>query len=158
METPSRPITPPRIFTIYAVQYYRGRLPWHWAIALLWDVNKEKGITSVLAYDVIGSIDNYRYNGGCYPCDLEASQTYRGVVAIGSLPERDVDRFNEALRTIEIKQHMEDWDCQKWVLTAIRRLQANGWVPAHVAESWLREQLETVYPRYQKKGDECGPK
>jgi len=157
MEPTSRPITPPRNFTIYAVQYYRGKLPWHWALALFWDYDREKNRTSVLAYDVVGSMDNYRYNGGCFPCTLEASQTYRGIVEIGNLPESDIDRFNEALHDIEVKRHMEDWDCQKWVLTGIRRLQANGWVPSHVTETWLRERLEFVYPSYQKNSDECGP-
>jgi hypothetical protein len=153
-----RPITPPnRIFPIYVAQYYLGRCPWHWSLALLWHYDEKNRETTVITYEIVGTPDTYHYKGDWDTVVLEHSSKYRGFIEIGSVPEKDLEQFKHSLSTIEIKLHQEDWNCQNWVLTGIRRLQVAGWASTDVTESWLREKLENVYLLHQKDEDQCGP-
>ena len=155
----NRAPTPPMLFPIWVVQYYRGELPWHWAIVLGYSYDERLGCTTGLAYHAIGNTDTFRYNGGLEPIELERSADYRGYVQIGTLHENDMDRFNKLMEMVPVHRNQEGWNCQNWVMSAIRKLQNEGWVEEDVTARWVCDELEDVYHReYQVKGDVTGPK
>jgi hypothetical protein len=155
----NRETTPPMLFPIWVVQYYRGDLPWHWAVMLRYSYDENEKCTTGLAYHAIGNMDTFRYNGGFVPTELETSADYRGYVEVGTLHEKDLDRFNELMETVPVLRNQDNWNCQNWVMGAIRKMQLEGWVGTHVTTRWICERFEVMYrENFSDRGDVCGPR
>jgi hypothetical protein len=87
----------------------------HWALILF------KPDHSTIAYQTTGSTDTYEYKEP-EEIQIAESQTYMGKVDVGTVDVEKLEHFEEVLRDVPITRGDLYWNCQNWVVQALRAL------------------------------------
>ncbi|KAI0940905.1 hypothetical protein AcV7_003153 [Taiwanofungus camphoratus] len=91
----------------------------HWSLLLL---NSDG---CAVAYQVTGSTDTYEFKE---PEDIEykKDQTYMGKVDVGHVDMMKQAEMLEVLRKVRITRGDLNWNCQNWVVAALKELSEGG--------------------------------
>ena len=121
------------IYDVGVAQYERGSpsnpQPYHWAIML------RKSVRDAWFYQIEGNSDCYGLSPFLLKHCFKKSGAYRGAIRIGAIEANDRSRFEEILRKVPIYRNRPDWNCQNWVVAAIERLQAAGFLQRDIVFS-----------------------
>ncbi|KAL0958198.1 hypothetical protein HGRIS_000361 [Hohenbuehelia grisea] len=114
----------------------------HWSFLLM------KTDSKAIAYQVSGSTNTYAYKE---PEDTtpEESNAFMGMVTVGSIDTRDEERFVTVLQNVPITRGDREWNCQNWIVEALRALKDNGFDVKVLTKVELADMLSkvTVGPR-----------
>ncbi|KAI0923472.1 hypothetical protein AcV5_009010 [Taiwanofungus camphoratus] len=91
----------------------------HWSLLLLNSDGR------AVAYQVTGSTDTYEFKE---PEDIEykKDQTYMGKVDVGHVDMMKQAEMLEVLRKVRITRGDLNWNCQNWVVAALKELSEGG--------------------------------
>ena len=92
-------------------------------------------------FEVRGNTDSFTYVAEPTPVPLNKILMYRGGCQVGGIPTHSLPQIAEMLGEIPIVKHDLSWDCQTWVILAIKLLKSAGFVFAQVDEPYVRERL-----------------
>ncbi|KAK7434384.1 hypothetical protein VKT23_020229 [Stygiomarasmius scandens] len=109
----------------------------HWALAVIKNKNSNTDL-----FHLTGNTDSFGFARD--PHNLDNSKRCLGGVVVGRVPANWLDDLERWLRVVPIKRNRSDWDCQSWVLDALRFLWENcpGVVfPDHGSERFIRDEL-----------------
>lgn len=121
-------------------------LPYHWAIMLRFSKD------SAWFYQIRGTPDTFELA----PFDLKKgfskSGTYRGSLKIGQIQAVEREAFEEVIQSVPIHLRRTDWNCQNWVVSALERLQAAGFLSKGVTfnQQGLLNDLKEVNEKWNK--------
>lgn len=132
--------------SIVVAQYGHLRLPGakHWAIVVITDSSKLKGV----AFQITGSTNTYEVK---QPEEVELlhSNTYMGSVSVGTV-HRDYAFGAEGTALATIVQRTPvvrgnlNWNCQNWVVAALKRLKDAQYDISEVSVEELQTQFTQV--------------
>jgi hypothetical protein len=107
-----------RKYRVGVSQYERADaiLPYHWAIL----VRIEK--TTAKFYQIKGFSGSFSLDTTQEHENFTRSGSWRGAFEVGTIDVNDLGRFEEVIGGVPIL-HEEGWNCQSWVVSALRRLQ-----------------------------------
>ncbi|KIJ56976.1 hypothetical protein M422DRAFT_23108 [Sphaerobolus stellatus SS14] len=104
----------------YGAEGLRGA--WHWSFLLM----KNKSHIDAMAYHVIGSPGTYTYTPRPTKTPKK-SQTFQGMVYVGSIPTNRDQQFEDILASVPIANGVNaGWNCQNWIMDALGRLYEGG--------------------------------
>jgi hypothetical protein len=116
-----------KAYRVGVSQYERSvGSPYHWAILV------RTGQRVALFYQITGHVGNFALDEFKEHSNFTRSGAWRGALEVGIIDVNDLERFEEAIRDVPILQE-EGWNCQSWVISALRRLQG-----AEILKSNLR--------------------
>ncbi|KAF9034487.1 hypothetical protein BDZ89DRAFT_1012028 [Hymenopellis radicata] len=117
----------------------------HWALAVITDIV----LGSARVFQLIGGMDSFCFESADFTID--ADNKYCGGVQVGEVAASDIPNLEKWLRAVPIHRHRTDWDCQDWVIDAVRALSMDnrGIVFANTTERSIRAELEEEKERWQ---------
>jgi len=108
----------------------------HWRLVAL------ASPSTIHIFEVRGNTDSYTYVPEFnFQTPLYKISSYRGGCHIGNLPEGSLEAVKEKLTEVPIVKYDSSWDCQVWVMEAIKLLKEDGYIFPHVTEGNVRLEL-----------------
>ncbi|TRM61821.1 hypothetical protein BD626DRAFT_500643 [Schizophyllum amplum] len=120
----------------------------HWGLALL------LSRTDARIFEIVGNTDSFGYVPR--PArQYAADPAWRGGYTVGRVAPKDIDALDARLRALPIVRNDPEFDCQTWVLAALRILKQDGLVEPEidVREAVVREELEKEKERWEAADD-----
>ncbi|KAJ7361318.1 hypothetical protein DFH08DRAFT_684148 [Mycena albidolilacea] len=110
----------------------------HWVLAAVTDIET----ASARVLNIIGGTDTFQFNAKDVR-GMGRSRTYLGGVLVGTVPQNKLPALEQWVRAIPIHRGQPTWDCQNWVIEAIRELRMDnrGIVLKGISEAHIRECL-----------------
>ncbi|KAF5392288.1 hypothetical protein D9757_001453 [Collybiopsis confluens] len=99
--------------------HYKGPKYKHWSIVVL--VSR----TKAYIYEVQGAINTFTY-APTLITDFEQSVNLQGGYLVGHISPAKLGWLSEQLADVEVKKYDGEWDCQSWVMDALRVLKDSG--------------------------------
>ena len=90
------------------VVYFESLLFEHWALYI------RHGRDDFEVFEVHGGTGTFRYNAG-KTANPKTDASRRGIVSLGTIPAKKVERLREFAEQQEIRRHW-NWNCQNWVM------------------------------------------
>src|ERR1700733_5655268 len=106
----------------------------HWSIVAM------KSLQEAYVFEVVGNFDTYAYVPR-FDSDFGSSPETRGGCQVGTIAEEKLGWLERRLREVRVVRYDTEFDCQTWVMDAIRMLQDDGVVMKHVNERRIRAEL-----------------
>ncbi|KAF8905624.1 hypothetical protein CPB85DRAFT_1315242 [Mucidula mucida] len=118
----------------------------HWALAVITDI----ALGSARVFQLIGGMDSFCFESVDVTI-IDATAEYCGGVQVGEIAPSDIADLEKWLRAVPIHRHRTDWDCQDWVVDAVRALSMDdrGVVFADMTERSIRAELKEEKERWQ---------
>lgn len=138
--------TVPIIVAQYALRIHPRRTE-HWSLAILYSLNE------VEIHEVQGMLDTFHYETFRKSTSFLRSITLCGGCHVGNIPWDLLDAVRKALKDVPVVRHDESWDCQTWVVHALRSLRDFGIIFAHVNEARIRQELAEDRERWENGED-----
>lgn len=116
----------------------------HWALAAL------HSAMDANIYQIEGGITNYSYQPSMHNT-FQRSQKLRGGCLVGSVLSTKLDRLQALLQNVPVIRNDERWDCQVWIIEALRYLKSArepGITVVESSESAIREELKQEQARW----------
>ena len=103
-------------------------------------------------FELSGNYDTFTYT----PKPTSFSSrifNYRGGFLLCEVAQEKLGWLESLLGTLPVIRHNPEFDCQTWVVSAVRKLQEEGLVPRDVTEAMIREELEREKERWEVADD-----
>ncbi|KAG6813702.1 hypothetical protein H0H92_008109 [Tricholoma furcatifolium] len=123
----------PLIVAQYDLQGHPRRTE-HWSLVALSDAQNG------YEFELSGNWNNFQYKAGRITC-FGRTPALRGGCHVGSVPPGRIEWLRERLRDVEVVYNDVNFDCQDWVLGALRMLQADGMGIRLTSEVNIRREL-----------------
>lgn len=107
----------------------------HWSFLL----HKSGGYA--IAYQVTGSTDTYTYKDP-EEVQIKKSQTYMGRVDVGNVETTGIGRVEEVFKNVPITRGDLQWNCQNWVIQALKALRDDGFAVDALTLEELKGKLQ----------------
>ncbi|KAL1748090.1 hypothetical protein HDZ31DRAFT_30372 [Schizophyllum fasciatum] len=150
---PPPPSLPPAACAHPLIVYQRAldshvRRTEHWGLAVLFSR------TAARVFEIVGNTDSFGYVPRAAP-SYAADPAWRGGLLVAHVPRVDIDALDARLRALPIVKSDPDFDCQIWVLAALRALKQDGVIPPDidVRETVVRAELELEKERWEAADD-----
>ncbi|KAJ3506942.1 hypothetical protein NLJ89_g6584 [Agrocybe chaxingu] len=145
--TPAPAPTHPLFIAQYAIVGHPRRTE-HWSIIALLSAKKAR------IFELTGNYDTFAYvNYETIPTADPRQHDARGGFLLCPISDEKLEWFANALKAIEVVRGTPDYDCQTWVMQAVRLLQDGGLVSRAVTEREIREELEVEKERWEVADD-----
>ncbi|KAF8065005.1 hypothetical protein FPV67DRAFT_1450842 [Lyophyllum atratum] len=119
----------------------------HWSLAALLDVDRAH------IFELAGNSSTYQYSSQI-DNRFGRSQRLRGGCHVGSIAADKVDWLENRLRDVTVVYGDEEFDCQTWVLEALRLISNDNGVELRViSEKLIREELIREIERWESGED-----
>ncbi|KLO18777.1 hypothetical protein SCHPADRAFT_899348 [Schizopora paradoxa] len=137
----------PILILQYAIQGHVRRTE-HWSIAVITDTRS----SSARIFEMKGNTDSFAF-GAKDVHNIAASSSYCGGVQIGEIDVKELENLETWLKCIAIRHNDPQWDCQDWVMDALRELKMDnrGVVFDDMTERYIRKEMNV-----EKERDEMG--
>lgn len=140
----------PKIMTSYPLlvaQYAiigHPRRTEHWSLVVL--VSRDEGYV----YEILGDWSDFAYHVRYVEHFLESS-SFRGGCIVGQVPGNmeSIFRLERSLEVVSIIHNDSNFDCQDWVLEAIKLLRGTGVINPETDEAMIRNELQDEYERWE---------
>jgi hypothetical protein len=114
----------------------------HWSIVAM------KSRQEAYVFEVVGNYDTYTYVPR-FDSALGYSQETRGGCQVGAIAVEKLDWLKTRLRDIRVVRHDTEFDCQTWVMDAVRMLKHDGVGITNVSERSIRAELAREVERWE---------
>ncbi|KIM80713.1 hypothetical protein PILCRDRAFT_821968 [Piloderma croceum F 1598] len=106
----------------------------HWSLLLL----KSNGLA--IAYQITGSTETYEFKT---PEDVQIKDTptYMGKADVGHVDIAQQNDLYEVLKMVQVRRGDVNWNCQHWIIAALRALQEGGFAVDALTHEHLTEKL-----------------
>ncbi|KAJ6451472.1 hypothetical protein C8R47DRAFT_1170048 [Mycena vitilis] len=124
----------------------------HWSLAALVDKRQ------AFVMQVIGNSDSFSYQPKLAK-SFAASRSLRGGFLVGRIPADKADDLQNMLREVPVIRYDKRWDCQTWVMDALRYLKDSSraewieWAMTGIDETSIREELARERARWEDSDD-----
>ncbi|KAJ6451477.1 hypothetical protein C8R47DRAFT_301360 [Mycena vitilis] len=124
----------------------------HWSLAALVDKRQ------AYIMQIIGNSDTFLYQPKMVK-SFATSRSLRGGFLVGRIPADKVDDLQNILRQVTVTRYDQNFDCQTWVIDAVRYLRDSGqahwieWTKTGIAEVAIREELAREMVRWEGSDD-----
>ena len=146
----------PLIISQFALQGHPYRTE-HWSIAAV--ISREQA----WVFELSGNYDTFTYTPRTTPFSSRILN-YRGGFFLCEIAQEKLDWLESLLGTLPVIRLNPEFDCQTWVMSAVRKLQDEGLVPRDVTEIMIREEMareketwevadDTILERLEQKSD-----
>jgi len=154
--------------TLCVAQYWRGydsngrRMPLHWALFAISNADPDSIKASSIGkqqadqvdhwgtcYQAVGNIDTFSYSCTEDECMEILVGGYRGCLAVGQLDSFSTE-VDTLLQRVTVHRGRDDWNCQDWVLAALERLKACGYVASNITGNGVRNELEDILTNWKE--------
>lgn len=106
----------------------------HWGLALL------LSRTDARIFEIVGNTDSFGYVPR--PArQYAADPAWRGGYTVGRVAPKDIDALDARLRALPIVRNDPEFDCQTWVLAALRILKHVVNVPDDLKTKWAHTSI-----------------
>ncbi|OBZ66733.1 hypothetical protein A0H81_13192 [Grifola frondosa] len=139
---------------ILVSQYNRVNAPsnaqygFHWEICIQSGFDKDRCPLGYV-YHIVGSTASYGYQkmeGVRYT----TSENWRGSFEVGRIKEQDLPAIERNLSQVQILKDDPNWNCQNWVIAALRKLTAQGFINAHYSMEALQHQMNILNEQWEQ--------
>lgn len=116
-----------------------------------WNLIVMKTLKDVHVFELAGNHDTFAYVSRVEG-SFGSTQTMQGGCQVGNIAEEKLDWFEKHLQDVRIIRHDVDFDCQTWVMEAIRdirMLKEDGVEIFGVTERGVRAELELELERWE---------
>lgn len=117
-----------------------------------WNLIVMKSLKEVYVYELTGNHDSYAYISRAEG-SFGSSQTMRGGCQVGTIAEEKLIWLEKRLQDVRVVRHDPDFDCQTWVMEAIRMLKDDGVDILDVTERSIRAELALELERWEVADD-----
>ncbi|KAL1756514.1 hypothetical protein FB107DRAFT_290038 [Schizophyllum commune] len=120
----------------------------HWGLAVLFSR------TDARIFEIVGNMDSFGYVPRAAR-KYASDPAWRGGLYIAHVAHADIDALDARLRALPIVKNDPDFDCQTWVLGALRILKQDGVISTEidVREPIVRAELELEKERWEAADD-----
>jgi len=135
----------PLIIAQYAITGHPRRTE-HWSLVAL----QTKYDATI--FEIQGNYDSFKYE----PHDVTkfaTSQSLRGGCHIGTIAVDKIKPLQERLKAIEVVRNDPNFDCQTWVMEALRLMKEDGDITVDVGEARIRQELAREKDRWESVED-----
>ncbi|KAK0215765.1 hypothetical protein IW262DRAFT_234649 [Armillaria fumosa] len=103
----------------------------HWAILIITKDSKHlitrKYTITAFVYQITGSTTTYEVKLWEEVPNILTSSTYRGMTKVGSILSNQLEGFQQIIRDTPVTLGSTGWNCRHWVISALKRLQNEGY-------------------------------
>jgi hypothetical protein len=99
-------------------------------------------------FEVTGNFDTYAYVPR-FDSSFGCRQATRGGCQVGTIAVEKMDWLERRLRDVEVVRCDTEFDCQTWVMDAIRMLKDDGVDMTNVSERRIRAELTLELERWE---------
>lgn len=139
--------TYPLIVAQYEITGHHRRTE-HWNLTVLVSPNVSH------TFEVRGNSDTFTYVHDTVSVPIGSIPSYRGGCHVGEVPSTSIDRLDERLkRDVAVIRLDLSWDCQDWVLAALRLLRDDGIAFKTVNQAYVRKELQEDMARWEEGDD-----
>ncbi|RDB28042.1 hypothetical protein Hypma_002197 [Hypsizygus marmoreus] len=131
----------PLIVAQYELEGPHPRRTEHWNLVVLQDPNHAH------VFDIIGNHSNFQYYP-YYTDRFSRMQRLQGGCHVGTISAAQLKWLETRLRSVEIVYNDVNFDCQDWVLNALRMLREDGLAITLTSEKTIREELKREQERW----------
>jgi len=120
----------------------------HWSVAVITDAQT----SSARVFQVLGNTDSFTFDASDVG-NIGEPKDYCGGVEVGEVDTGELGNLEMWLEEIAIRRNDPKWDCQDWVMDALRALKMDKpeIVYDNMTEKHIRKELEE-----EKEHDETG--
>jgi len=111
-----------------------------------WNISAFISTEEAQIFELAGGIDSYTFLSSTV--SLRALEC-RGGFLLCRLPSDRLAWLKELFSTIHIVRANTEFDCQTWVVAAVRKLQDEGYIPRDVTENKIRRELDREKERWE---------
>lgn len=118
----------------------------HWSIAVITDTRS----SSARIFEMKGNTDTFAF-GAKDVRNIAASRSYCGGVQVGEVDAKELASLEDWLKAIDVRHSDPQWDCQDWVMDALRELKMDerGIVFDNMTEKYIRKEMDEEKERDQ---------
>lgn len=133
--------TYPLIVAQYSIQGHATRTE-HWSLVALCGSKNRARI-----FEVVGNPDTFLYSTKTV-ASFRSSRTLCGGCHVGNIFAGELDWLEDRLKAVSVRRNDPEFDCQTWVIAALRLLKEDGVVFQQINERFVRDELAKDYERW----------
>jgi hypothetical protein len=114
----------------------------HWSLVAM------KSRQEAYVFEVVGNHDTYAYVPRL-DTSFGQSQTTHGGCQVGTITAEKLDWLEKRLKDVAVVPHDIEFDCQTWVIDAVRMLKNDGVEITEVSERNIRTELARESERWE---------
>lgn len=139
-------VTLPLVVAQYKIEDHPRRTH-HWSLVALMNRSNAR------VFQLIGNKNNFQYRVG-HTNQFTRSKTLRGGCQVGHIEADKLDWLAQRLQEVDITYNDLDFDCQTWILGALRLLHNDEGVEISIiSEKAIREELKEEENRWEQAED-----
>lgn len=121
----------------------KGRNYKHWSIVAL------RSAQDAYVFEVIGSTGSFVYTPK-HVSNFDTSRRFRGGYKVGEIPSNWMNWMSDKLQEVTVRNDDEEWDCQYWVMDALRLLRdTEGIITGNIGRTHIIQELSLDEERWQ---------